>query len=181
MWSSYVATFNDIDRKTCRILFRCEKMRLENNIASGSRFRTKEWEDLLIDNVTDDSKIVLAGACKNCLKASPIVVDYLKYLKGILTSDERMYATTCPKCKSQRTFYILPGKDSKDSKSCKCLGFFSGLLLRLSIKGTINGILKLTKIVMRKRISSFLNFFHPFFLSYIRILAGWVLYCISVC
>ena len=114
VWSSYVATFNDIDRKTCRILFRCEKMRLENNIASGSRLRTKEWEDLLIDNVTDDSKIVLAGACKNCLKASPIVVDYLKYLKGILISDERMYATTCPKCKSQRTFYILPGKDSKE-------------------------------------------------------------------
>ncbi len=127
VWNSYLATFNDIDAKTRRIILRYEKARLENNIAAGSRFRTKEWEDLWIDNIADDSKIALGGICEKCLKPSAILVDYFEYLKAILTSEKGMYSTTCPKCKSERTFYVLPGNDSRELRRLHTLRFFGDL------------------------------------------------------
>ena len=112
--NSYVATFKDIDAKTRRIILRYEKNRLENNIASGSFLRTKEWEELWIDNVADDSKIVLGGVCKECRKPSAILMDYFEHLKGILTSEKGVCTTTCPKCKAEKTFLVIPGNDSRE-------------------------------------------------------------------
>ena len=121
--SNFLATFGDVDDKTRRIAMRYEKADLENNIASGSRFRTKEWEDLWIENVTDDSKVTLAGACKKCFRTSAIVVDYLEYKKGILTSKKGLYATACPKCNAKKSFYVLPDRDSKDLQRLLTLRF----------------------------------------------------------
>lgn len=127
VWRSYLATFNDIDTKTRQIILRYEKTRLEHNITSGSRFRTKEWEDLWINHIADDSKIVLGGLCEKCFKSSAVVVDYFDYLNGVLTSEKAIYSTNCPKCKSERTFYVLPGNDSRDLRRLHTLRFISDL------------------------------------------------------
>lgn len=123
VWRSYLAAFGDVDDRTRRIAMRYEKSALENNIASGSRFRTKEWEDLWIENVADDSKITLTGACKKCATTSAIVVDYFEYKKGILASKKGLYATACPKCTAKRGFYIFSGGDSRDIQRLLALSF----------------------------------------------------------
>jgi hypothetical protein len=127
VWRSFLATFGDVDDKTRRIVLRYEKASLENNIASGSRFRTKEWEDLWIENIVDDSKITLAGACENCIRTSAVIVDYFEYKKGLLTSKKGLYATECPKCKAKKSFYVLSGRDSKDIQQLLTLSFLEPL------------------------------------------------------
>ena len=100
----YFHTFDSLDEKTRHNLIFFNKMGNQQQFLDT--YPPKEWEDLCIKNLTDNSKTTTIAWCSNCKKNEPILTDIPQqlHLGSVVTPN-----TTCKKCnRNDLSIFISP-------------------------------------------------------------------------
>jgi hypothetical protein len=91
------AVVNKLDEETRSKYYFSLKLALEREIAL--QHPSREWENLMIENIGDHSALVLYGRCKSCKEEYPVLVDGPEYWWGDSLGD-------CSKCNGKRTLTV---------------------------------------------------------------------------
>ena len=100
----YFEVLNGLNEDERKIILYHEKADIESRIYLARP--PKDWEVCWVENISDYSKLVLYGKCRNCFRASPVIVDYVDYRMNILLRNGNVLKMNCNKCNSQNSLEV---------------------------------------------------------------------------
>ena len=100
--NTYIDTIKSLDEKAQKVVLLYGKLAVERVVTNI----TREWEELMLDNISNYSKVTLVADCMLCMQVYPVTVDYIEYLKFRTKSPNDYMTMDCDKCKGSNCLNV---------------------------------------------------------------------------